>query len=59
MKPKPKPKPKSSCYFCNKKLTREFYCYGCKNYVCSDCDLGDAIGHGHDVKQHHAKYWAG
>lgn len=26
------------CYFCSKDLTKDNYCYGCKEFICENCD---------------------
>ncbi|MBA7520393.1 hypothetical protein ES705_12489 [subsurface metagenome] len=31
------------CYFCRKEVTSEYYCYGCKHYVCEDCEDYDTF----------------
>jgi hypothetical protein len=42
------------CYFCEKVTDEEHYCYGCKHYVCEDCDeRGMDLPFGeHDVEDH-------
>jgi len=42
------------CYFCEKEVSEGDYCYGCKHYICEDCDkAGMDIGFGgHDVDEH-------
>lgn len=42
------------CYFCEKVVTEEEYCYGCKHFVCEDCNENDLIGN-HDVNDHQGK----
>lgn len=39
------------CYFCGKTCTEDEYCYGCKHYVCSDCDETGVFGD-HTVEEH-------
>jgi len=39
------------CYFCAKSVTEEDYCFGCKHFVCQDCDQEKPIGN-HDVDDH-------
>lgn len=41
------------CYFCHKEVPEEDYCYGCKEYVCNDCDETGAGGN-HAVEEHKA-----
>jgi len=28
----------TQCYFCGEQCTEEDYCYGCKTYICEECD---------------------
>lgn len=30
------------CYFCNKNCLNDSYCYGCKTFICDDCDASPA-----------------
>ncbi len=30
---------KGPCCFCEKTVSSDFYCYGCREYVCKDCDV--------------------
>ena len=39
------------CYFCEKHVTEEDYCFGCKHFVCEECDKLTPIGN-HHVKEH-------
>lgn len=39
------------CYFCGKEVTNEHYCYGCRHYVCEECDETQPVGY-HQVKEH-------
>ena len=39
------------CYFCEKKVTEDDYCFGCKHYVCQDCSTNDPWGD-HNVDEH-------
>jgi hypothetical protein len=39
------------CYFCEKVVTEDDYCSGCKHYVCQDCSLVDVFGE-HSVDEH-------
>ena len=32
------------CYFCMKVMTNYDYCFGCKKYVCEECDLLEPMG---------------
>lgn len=41
------------CYFCEKVVSEEDYCYGCGHYVCQDCIKDDCFGQGkHCVDDH-------
>ena len=39
------------CYFCGKPCDKEDYCFGCGEYVCSNCDETSPFG-SHDVEEH-------
>ena len=48
------PKPEGECYFCHKPTTTDNYCYGCKQYICAECDppeVSDFCGP-HTVERH-------
>jgi len=36
------------CYFCGKEVDDEFYCYGCKEYICED-----HLGYDPPMGEHH------
>ena len=40
-----------NCYFCGKKVNGWSYCFGCKEFICEDCDETGASGV-HHVKAH-------
>lgn len=46
------------CYFCHKQTDNDFYCYGCKEYICEGVDCGipwsvaSMLGKGHDPEDH-------
>jgi len=40
------------CYFCEKEVTEDTYCFGCKHYVCEDCDQTPLIAGPHNVDEH-------
>ena len=43
------------CFRCGKQIEAEFYCYGCKEYVCDDCITNTGVsGPGHDSELHFA-----
>jgi len=48
--------PGGPCYHCKKQVGRDNYCYGCKEYICDDCNLpwsvADAYGKGHHPEDH-------
>ena len=39
------------CYFCNVKVGSDYFCHGCKSYVCEGCDIQKPDG-GHDPEDH-------
>ena len=39
------------CYFCGKEVTDDDYCYGCKHYVCDECESEQPSGN-HNVEDH-------
>jgi len=51
---------KGNCFKCGAEVDSEFYCYGCKEFVCDgdDCEgavgysLASATGHGHKPDDH-------
>ena len=43
------------CYFCGKEVTEDDYCYGCKEYVCEECNETDPWG-SHDVEDHQEEF---
>lgn len=49
---------KSKCALCEKpfkndKEADECFCFGCKAFVCDDCDVSDgSLGRGHKVDDH-------
>ena len=46
-----KPNQIAICYFCERIVTEDDYCYGCKHFVCQDCDQTNVLG-SHDVDEH-------
>jgi len=40
------------CYFCKKEVSDDYYCYGCDEYVCDDCDKEPELGEDHEVEDH-------
>jgi len=41
------------CYFCEKEVTEDAYCFGCRHYICEDCDDPSEILIGeHTVDEH-------
>ncbi len=44
------------CVHCNKDTDEDHFCYGCKTYVCDECEAGwsvaEASGGGHTPKDH-------
>lgn len=42
-----------NCYFCDKELDGEWFCYGCEEYVCEECDKNPNLPFGsHHVTDH-------
>lgn len=47
---------RGNCFNCGKSVGKGMYCYGCKSFVCDDCDvaLGSLpIGVGNHTKEDH------
>lgn len=43
------------CFKCEVEVVADFYCYGCKEYICNDCNTNEeATGPGHPVGLHFA-----
>ncbi|GAH53683.1 unnamed protein product [marine sediment metagenome] len=42
------------CYFCSRDVDNDRYCYGCRHYVCVECDETQPIGL-HQIKDHKRK----
>ena len=50
----------AQCYECKRILDEEYFCHGCKQYICEGTECGrrfpftmaDQIGHGHDAGMH-------
>ena len=40
-----------TCFFCKKNLDGMDYCFGCKEFVCGDCNQREPIGR-HEVTDH-------
>lgn len=51
------PKTEGECFFCHKPTTDWDLCYGCKQYVCEDCENPAATYYGrpHTVHEHKAE----
>ena len=39
------------CFFCGKELDGMSYCFGCKEFVCPECDDAFTLGR-HDINAH-------
>jgi hypothetical protein len=37
--------PLNPCYFCDAECDEDDFCYGCGNYICSECDQIEQIRH--------------
>lgn len=47
------PPEEGPCHFCKKVVkAEESFCYGCKIFVCQDCDHTEIMGHGHNPAEH-------
>ena len=43
------------CYFCNEATDADFYCHGCKEYICEDCtDIDNDPWGEHSIDDHAA-----
>lgn len=40
-----------NCHFCGKEVDSDFYCYGCGEYVCEECDEKEPWGP-HSIEDH-------
>lgn len=56
MPDEPDPETKTAtCCLCERPVTDDALCHGCKSYVCEACDQNpDVMGH-HDVAEHQAE----
>jgi hypothetical protein len=43
---------KGYCYFCGAEVSGEFYCFGCKEFVCDNCESESPPMGPHDVSEH-------
>jgi hypothetical protein len=44
-----------NCFFCRKEVDGMFYCFGCKEFICGDCDHRDPMAMGrHKACDHRA-----
>ncbi len=43
------------CFGCGLPTTEDFYCYGCKAFICSGCDEQEQIGFNHGPNDHFCK----
>lgn len=34
----------NSCYFCGTPLDDDYFCFGCEEAICDDCNLNDCSG---------------
>lgn len=39
------------CYLCGEPCDEDDYCYGCRKYICSDCDENAVMGD-HEPEDH-------
>lgn len=47
-----KPGATARCHFCKKNATTEYFCFGCKHFVCERCEKHHNLMGEHDVKEH-------
>jgi hypothetical protein len=40
------------CYFCDSNVDEDFLCYGCKHYVCDDCESAEPPFGPHTIDDH-------
>ena len=40
-----------TCYFCEKLVTEDEFCYGCNAHICDDCEEVFPMGH-HNPTEH-------
>ena len=45
-----------TCYLCGRAVEDIDYCWGCKEYICQDCNETDASGN-HYPEDHVRNYW--
>lgn len=46
------------CFNCSKPATEEYYCSGCKSYVCDACTKDPTVmGFGHPPEDHLNEEW--
>jgi len=43
---------KGKCYFCGKEVDGMFYCFGCGEFICSDCEGDDSPFGRHSIEDH-------
>lgn len=46
------PAPDLRCFNCGEECTRDDYCHGCHETVCSTCNANYSLGHGHEPVEH-------
>jgi hypothetical protein len=40
------------CFHCEEPCTSDNYCFGCKSFICEECDREQQMGFGHDPSDH-------
>lgn len=40
------------CFNCQKPLDEGEYCFGCRAFICNDCDQNPSLMGGHDREEH-------
>lgn len=44
---------KGNCFICGKEVSGEFFCFGCREFICEDCDNIDPEFTGLHSKEAH------
>jgi len=52
--------PKYSCYHCEKEVGKDYFCHGCKQYICDGCEDLESVASctmgSHDPMDHVTKF---
>lgn len=44
--------PNPRCFNCNEPVPRGSFCFGCKEFVCDECDVNHDVWGGHSPEAH-------